>query len=52
MGHTLGLTHAASGPPPNENTLMYYSTNRYFVDGIDTPTSDETNGTSYIYSYC
>jgi hypothetical protein len=41
-----------NGTPPAENTLMYYSMDRYFVDGIDYPTNDEGNGTAYIYSYC
>ena len=47
LGHDVGLNHDSS-----ENQLMYYSTDRWFVKGIDTPQSDDINGTEYIYSNC
>lgn len=47
LGHVVGLGH-----DPNENQLMYYSTNRWFNDGIDTPQSDEIAGTNALYNAC
>jgi hypothetical protein len=47
LGHDIGLGH-----DPNENQLMYYSTDRWWVDGINTPRSDDNAGTNAIYTYC
>ncbi len=47
LGHDIGLGH-----DPSKNQLMYYSTARYWDDGINTPQSDENAGTNAIYTPC
>ena len=47
LGHDVGLGH-----DPNAYQLMYYSTDRYWLHGIDTPQSDDNAGTQYIYNNC
>ncbi|HZS76636.1 MAG TPA: matrixin family metalloprotease [Ktedonobacteraceae bacterium] len=44
IGHAVGLGHAGT------NALMYYSTDRWFKYGIDTPQTDDDNGTYARYS--
>lgn len=44
IGHAVGLGHAGT------NALMYYSTDRWFKYGIDTPQIDDDNGTFARYS--
>lgn len=47
LGHVVGLAHVS-----NEHELMYPTTDRWFVDGINTPQSDDINGTKAIYTPC
>ena len=47
LGHDVGLGHDS-----NAYQLMYYSTDRFWLHGIDTPQSDENAGTQYIYYNC
>ncbi len=47
LGHDVGLGH-----DPNENQLMYVTTDRWWVDGINSPQSDDNAGVNAIYSKC
>ncbi|HZU70891.1 MAG TPA: matrixin family metalloprotease [Ktedonobacteraceae bacterium] len=47
LGHDVGLGH-----DPNENQLMYATTDRWWVDGINSPQSDDNAGVNAIYSKC
>lgn len=47
LGHDIGLGH-----DPSENQLMYFSTDRWWVDKINTPQNDDNAGANAIYTYC
>jgi hypothetical protein len=43
MGHIFGLDHA------NSDSLMFYTTDRYYTYGIWTPQTDDVNGVNAMY---
>lgn len=48
LGHALGLAH--NNPPLCQSVpIMYYSSNRYFTCGIQTPQSDDISGINAMY---